>query len=291
MPELPEVETVLRGINPHILNHSVESITLRRPNLRYPFPDAMGATLKGTRIVTSQRRGKYIALTFDSGKIMVIHLGMSGQVKIIHAADSAGYEYAKHDHFDMALNSGDRMIFNDPRRFGFILLFDDMADIPFLNAMGPEPLGNHFSGTYLYDTLRKRKKPIKSALLDQAIVAGLGNIYVCEALYDSYIHPEALCNALTRAQCDDLVRNIIIVLKRAIESGGSSLKDYRKSDGSMGYFQHHFNVYGREGEICGRCAPNEAASDDTIDALPPCIKRITQSGRSTFYCTNTQKKR
>lgn len=278
MPELPEVETVLRGIEPHITGHDVRTIECLRPDLRFPFPERVEERLIGEKIQTLSRRGKYILVHFSNQSMMVIHLGMSGQVKVIAPNDS--YELVKHDHFVMTLDNGGRLVFHDPRRFGFILLYDahEQDDVPYLNKMGPEPLGNHFSSDYLYTALKCRKKPLKTALLDQSIVAGLGNIYVCEALYLSCLHPEKLSGTITKRQAADLASAIVEVLKKAIDSGGSSLKDYRKADGTLGYFQHQFDVYGKEGETCRKC-----------DA--PCVTRIVQSGRSTFYCKNHQKKR
>ncbi|MGH1398531.1 MAG: bifunctional DNA-formamidopyrimidine glycosylase/DNA-(apurinic or apyrimidinic site) lyase [Alphaproteobacteria bacterium] len=274
MPELPEVEIVKRGLEGAILDGVVTDVTLNRPDLRFPIPPALPVSLQGRRIVSLRRRGKYIVGFADSGDGFVLHLGMSGVVKIIPPGDI--YKPEKHDHVVMRMGDGGVIVYHDPRRFGFLdaVHVDSWEGYPAFAAMGPEPLGNDFSGEVLAAALEGRKVPIKNALLDQKIVAGIGNIYACEALFMARISPERVASSVQGVRAERLAVAVRDVLRAAIESGGSSLKDYYHTDGSLGYFQHNFKVYDREGAM--------------IDGQYP-VKRIVQGGRSTFYCPALQK--
>lgn len=274
MPELPEVEIVKRGLEGAVLGGVIKSLTFNRPNIRLPLPPELPAQLSGQRIETLNRRGKYIICLCENGHGFILHLGMSGVVKIIPADES--YEPAKHDHVVFEMQDGGYVVFNDPRRFGFLKATtrDEWAHDDSFKVMGPEPLSNDFSGEVLARALCGRKGPIKTALLDQKIVAGVGNIYACEALYMSGISPKRVAGSVQGARAERLASAIVEVLNRAIESGGSSLKDYYHADGSLGYFQHQFKVYDREG--------------DMIEGKH-LVKRIVQSGRSTFYCPAKQR--
>jgi formamidopyrimidine-DNA glycosylase len=278
MPELPEVETVMRGLMPVMQGAVIVRADVRRPDLRWPFPGQMAERLIGQRVEQMRRRSKYILCDLGSGETLLIHLGMSGRMTI-SPAGSPHPEPAKHDHVVLDMDNGARISFNDARRFGAMDLARtaEMANHKLLARIGPEPLGNEFDETYLVAALKGRKSPIKSVLLDQRTVAGLGNIYVCEVLYRSGISPLRKAAELSEKQAASLVPMIRTVLGEAIESGGSSLKDYRQADGELGYFQHSFSVYGREGEPC-----------NTFDCNAK-IKRVTQSGRSSFYCASCQR--
>ena len=274
MPELPEVETVRRGLEPVMTGQRIIHANIRREGLRWPFPKNMAKRLEGQRVERLRRRAKYILADLDGGETLIIHLGMSGRMLI-----SDGAELVKHDHVVLDMENGVRITFNDPRRFGMMDLCatDKLDEHRVFADMGPEPLGNAFNVEYLTARLKGRKMPIKSALLDQKIVVGLGNIYVCEALWRAGISPTRRAGDISAKKMALLVSTIRDVLLEAIESGGSSLKDYRQADGELGYFQHSFAVYGREGEPCKKegCDQN--------------IARIVQSGRSTFYCPKCQK--
>ncbi|MDD9738316.1 MAG: bifunctional DNA-formamidopyrimidine glycosylase/DNA-(apurinic or apyrimidinic site) lyase [Marinovum algicola] len=283
MPELPEVETVRRGLAPVMEGVAMSQVAVNRPDLRWPFPERMAERLQGQIVLRLRRRSKYILADLGSGETLLIHLGMSGRILI--SGDPLGrfvHDHPapeKHDHvvFDMA--GGARVTFNDPRRFGAMdLMATDRAEAhPLLAKLGPEPLGNEFSESYLVAALKTRNTPIKSALLDQKIVAGLGNIYVCEALFRTGISPRRKARALSSVRAARLVPAIRAVLTEAIAAGGSSLKDFRQADGELGYFQHSFDVYGREGQPC---------------RTPECagtVARIVQSGRSSFYCPVCQR--
>lgn len=283
MPELPEVETVRRGLAPAMEGYRITRAQVNRPDLRWPFPERMSERLTGKRVLRLRRRSKYILGDLDSGETVLIHLGMSGRMLV--SGDPLGQFVhthpapEKHDHVVLDMENGARITFNDPRRFGAMDLFatDTGESHTFLASIGPEPLGNSFDEEYLIDTLSGRHTPMKSALLDQKIVAGLGNIYVCEALFRSKIHPTRPARRVSNERISSLVPVIRDVLSEAIEAGGSSLRDFRQADGELGYFQHSFDVYGREGEPCR--APGCTAK----------IRRIVQSGRSTFYCPICQR--
>ena len=272
MPELPEVETVLQGLIPVMQGRRIARADVRRAGLRWPFPENLAARLSGKRVLGMRRRAKYILADLDSGETAILHLGMSGRMLI--GADGR----AKHDHVVLDMEGGPRIAFNDARRFGMLDLCatDTLESHRMLAGLGPEPLGNRFDAPYLRARFATRKSPVKTALLDQKIVAGLGNIYVCEALWRARINPATRAADLDGRQVDSLVPAIRDVLAEAIAAGGSSLKDYRQADGELGYFQHAFAVYGREGEPC----KTEGCTEN--------IARISQSGRSSFYCPACQ---
>ncbi|WP_375265500.1 bifunctional DNA-formamidopyrimidine glycosylase/DNA-(apurinic or apyrimidinic site) lyase [Planktotalea sp.] len=283
MPELPEVETVRRGLAPVMEGARIAKADVNRPNLRWPFPDKMSERLTGAKVERLRRRSKYILADLDTGESLLIHLGMSGRM-LISGAQLGQFMHdhpapEKHDHVVFHMENGARITFNDPRRFGAMDLLDTQtADHhKLLSSIGPEPLGNSFDEAYLIDALSAKGSPIKSALLDQAIVAGLGNIYVCETLYRARISPARKANKISKQRVASLVPIIRQVLSDAIEAGGSSLKDFRQADGDLGYFQHSFDVYGREGEPC------------KTEGCDKSIKRIVQSGRSSFYCPTCQR--
>ncbi|OSP54734.1 bifunctional DNA-formamidopyrimidine glycosylase/DNA-(apurinic or apyrimidinic site) lyase [Pseudoruegeria sp. SK021] len=287
MPELPEVETVRRGLLPVMDGRVITAADIRRPDLRWPLPERMSERLTGQTVLALRRRSKYILADLSSGETLLIHLGMSGRMLITPGSDatsSAGGAFAhpapaKHDHVILDMAGGARISFNDARRFGAMDLAPTASvdHHKMLVGLGPEPLGNDFHETYLAAALTGRKTPIKSALLDQRLIAGLGNIYVCEALYRAGISPLRLAGTLSDGQVAGLVPVIRSVLTDAIAAGGSSLRDYRQADGELGYFQHSFDVYGRAGQPCR-----------TPDC-PGTITRIVQSGRSSFYCPTCQR--
>ena len=294
MPELPEVETVRRGLQPWLEGARIDRVTLNRPDLRFPFPPDLATALAGSTIVSVGRRAKYLLIGLSSGRTLLSHLGMTGSWRFAeHGIDKPPryYETAtppKHDHLVLDLDHPEHgkshLIYADPRRFGFIDLYADPAQSPYLRDLGPEPLGNDFNAAEMADRFAAKKTPIKAALLDQRVVAGLGNIYVAEALHRSHILPTVLAGSLVTAKgkpkvaLEDLASAVRQVLIEAIEVGGSTLRDFRHADGSSGYFQHRFAVYDREGEPC---------------PTPLCtgmVARIVQSGRSTFFCPVCQKK-
>jgi formamidopyrimidine-DNA glycosylase len=275
MPELPEVETVRRGLASKISGRRIVQAELRRADLRRPFPPSLAARLDGARIGALGRRGKYILIELDTDGLLLLHLGMSGRI----TAGSAALPAAPHDHVVLTLDDGTVIRFNDPRRFGLIdyVSRGEAALHPLLAGLGPEPLEPSFGGAYLAGKLAGRLTPIKAALLDQRIVAGLGNIYVCEALYRAELSPKRLAASIGRRRADRLAAAIKSVLTEAIAAGGSSVRDYVQANGELGYFQHHWAVYGREGEPCPGCNCAEG------------VRRIVQSGRSTFYCAKRQR--
>lgn len=275
MPELPEVETVRRGLVRIVIDKHVLRVVVNRFDLRRPVPLDFSSSVVGASLVDIMRRGKYMILVMDSGVHIVMHLGMSGRVRIYDRHHA--YEARKHDHIIFYLDDDVCFVFEDPRRFGMVYVADARwyDEKPF-SCMGPEPLDN-WSGEDLYDAINTKKGLIKNVLLNQNVVAGLGNIYVCEALYYAKICPQRSAESLSRDECDRLVRASCMVLKDAIKSGGSTLRDYRHTDGGLGYFQHHFKVYGQAGGVC---------AEKTCHAK---IAQITQSGRSTFYCPACQK--
>lgn len=281
MPELPEVETVRRGLLPVMEGQRIDQAQVNRPDLRFALPDNMAARLTGQVVRALRRRSKYILADLSSGETLLIHLGMSGRM-LISGTQLGQFHHAhpapeKHDHVVLTMQSGARVTFNDPRRFGAMDLMPTASwqAHKLLADLGPEPLGNTFNETYLAQRLANRATPIKSALLDQKVVSGLGNIYVCEVLHRAGIAPNRLAGDLTAQQAAALVPLIRTVLVEAIEAGGSSLRDYRQADGELGYFQHTFRVYDREGQPCPACATP--------------IVRLVQSGRSSFYCPSCQR--
>jgi formamidopyrimidine-DNA glycosylase len=275
MPELPEVETVRRGLALRISGRRIVRAELRRPDLRRPFPPALAARLNGARIGALGRRGKYILIELDTDGLLLLHLGMSGRI----TAGSAELPVALHDHVVLTLDDGTVVRFNDPRRFGLMdyVRRGEAAQHPLLSGLGPEPLEAGFDGAYLSGALAGKLTPIKAALLDQRIVAGLGNIYACEALYRAGLSPRRLAGSIGRRRADRLTAAIKSVLTEAIAAGGSSVRDYVQADGELGYFQHHWAVYGREGEPCPGCNCTQG------------VRRIVQSGRSTFFCAKRQR--
>ena len=274
MPELPEVETVMRGLRARMEGRVIRRAEVRRPNLRWPFPDGLAARLTGARVLGFRRRAKYILMRLDGGSSVLLHLGMSGRMLIRrHGAN----EPILHEHVGMETDDGWVVGFVDPRRFGSIdLVATDAEDgHRLLAGLGPEPLDDAFTPAVLSAALAGRRTPIKAALLDQRVVAGLGNIYVCEALFRACIAPTRHAADVAGAQAARLVPEIKATLHEAIAAGGSSLRDYVQPDGELGYFQHAWQVYGREGERCPACP-----------GPPAClgIARVVQSGRSTFLC-------
>ena len=270
MPELPEVETTVRGLVPVREGRRLVSVEARRADLRYAFPPDLRQRLTGARVTGLGRRAKYGLIGTDRGDTMIFHLGMSGKWRIDPA------EIGTHDHLLLETDEGRRLALNDPRRFGSVDLVpsDALASFPAFVKMGPEPLGDDFTVAYLAEALERRSAPIKALLLDQRIVAGLGNIYVCEALHMARIAPGRAGGRISRPRLAALMEAIRIVLTAAIEAGGSSLRDYARPDGELGYFSSQWRVYGREGEACHCGAP---------------IRRRTDSGRSTFYCATCQR--
>ncbi|MFZ3584365.1 bifunctional DNA-formamidopyrimidine glycosylase/DNA-(apurinic or apyrimidinic site) lyase [Loktanella sp. DJP18] len=283
MPELPEVETVRRGLAPVMEGQRITRAEVNRPDLRWPFPDRMADRLTGARVDRLRRRSKYILADLDTDETLLIHLGMSGRMLMSGAMLGAFHHDhpapAKHDHVVLHMGQGVRITFNDARRFGAMDLMatSDAAAHWLMRDLGPEPFANDFNEDYLIARLAGRNTPIKSALLDQRIVAGLGNIYVCEVLHRAGLHPARKAGRIAAKRIAELVPLIRKVLEEAIAAGGSSLRDYRQADGELGYFQHGFAVYGREGEACGTSGCNG------------CITRIVQSGRSSFFCPHCQR--
>ena len=283
MPELPEVETVRRGLAPVMEGVVITRADVNREGLRWPFPDRMAERLTGQRVERLRRRSKYVLADLSSGETLLIHLGMSGRMLIsgdplgqfVHAHPAA----QKHDHVVFHMENGARITFNDPRRFGAMDLMETAtaADHKLLAVLGPEPLSNDFHDSVLVDAFKGRNTPVKSALLDQRIVAGLGNIYVCETLFRAKISPARKAGQIAAPRIAALAPIIRKVLEEAIEAGGSSLRDFRQADGELGYFQHSFDVYGREGEPCN------------AESCSGTITRIVQSGRSSFYCPLCQR--
>lgn len=282
MPELPEVETVRRGLAPFIEGARIESVTLNRPDLRFPFPQDFSQGLEGRTISHLGRRAKYLLATLSDGAVWLSHLGMTGTFLVSErlldepSRVKKGDRSSKHVHVKARLIHPQRgpvsLFYSDPRRFGFMGLFTAGTANPFIDTLGPEPLGNEMDALYLTKKLAGKKGPIKTVLLDQRVIAGLGNIYVCEALFISGIDPRRAAGTLEGVEIESLVVSIRQVLEAAILAGGSTLKDFSNTDGQPGYFQHSFAVYGHEGKPCPR---------------PGCsgtISRIVQAGRSSFFC-------
>ncbi len=283
MPELPEVETVRRGLLPVMEGRVIARAQVNRPDLRWPLPERMADRLTGQRVLSLRRRSKYILADLSSGESLLIHLGMSGRMLVSGGMLGAFHHDhpapEKHDHVVLDMEGGGRVTFNDARRFGAMDLVETAGaeTHPLLASLGPEPLGNGFDDAYLVAALKGRRTPIKSALLDQHLVAGLGNIYVCETLFRARISPRRLAGELSARRAASLVPIIREVLAEAIEAGGSSLRDHRQTNGELGYFQHTFRVYDREGQPC------------TTPGCTGTITRIVQSGRSSFYCPRCQR--
>ena len=288
MPELPEVETVRRGLQPHLEGARLTRVEQRRPDLRFPLPERFVERLTGARITALDRRAKYLMAPLDTGETLVAHLGMTGRFTV--ETGGAGSENPgtfhheaggdpRHTHIVFETDRGARIGFNDARRFGYMDLIPTatLAEHPWFAGLGPEPLGPDFDVKVLARAFEGRAAPVKAALLDQRLVAGLGNIYVCEALHRAGLSPERPAGSLKPRELKRLAAAIVSVLEEAIAAGGSTLRDYRHADGALGYFQHAFRVYGREGEPC-------------VD--PKCngvVSRLVQSGRSSFFCPVCQR--
>src|SRR6056297_750156 len=294
MPELPEVETVRRGLQPAMEGRRITQMRVNRPDLRFPFPARFAARLTGARIDSLERRAKYLVARLSTGEALIMHLGMTGRFLIetpdaliapgeFHREPGAG---AIHDHVIFSLEGDARVTYNDVRRFGYMDLvpLDSLAECRHFKGLGLEPLGNALSGAVIAKLFAGKFAPLKAALLDQRLIAGLGNIYVCEALFRARLHPEAPAGSIAtktgrpRASAHRLAETIRDVLTEAVAAGGSTLRDFAHTDGTLGYFQHGFRVYDREGEPC---------------VTPGCggtVTRIVQSGRSTFYCPFCQKR-
>ena len=283
MPELPEVETIMRGVSLFLEGATIKKVRLNRPDLRWPFPENFANRLSETQVLGLKRRSKYILVDLSTNETLLIHLGMSGRILISGSKIGNFFreptKISKHDHVIFELNDGTIITYNDPRRFGAMDLAktNDLNNHKFLKKLGPEPLGNNFNSDYLRSKLSKKESPIKNVLLDQSVVSGLGNIYVCEALFMSGISPKKKAFKISKDKCEELVQNIRIILNAAIQAGGSSLKDFTDIQGNSGYFQFEFYVYGRDNQRC------KTRSCDRN------IKRISQSGRSSFYCPNCQR--
>lgn len=273
MPELPEVETTVRGLERVMLGERIARAELRRPDLRRPFPEGLGQALTGAVPVGFRRRAKYGLIDTDRGDTMIFHLGMSGRWRI--DPDELG----KHDHLVITLENGRSLSLNDPRRFGSVDLVrsEEVESFAGFEGMGPEPVGAPLDGAMLGERMAGKKVAVKLALLDQRVIAGLGNIYVCEALFRAGIAPGRKAGSIGKARLDALAGHIQEVLAEAIAAGGSTLRDYAAPDGELGYFAKRFDVYGREGEPC---------RGDSCDAK---IRRRVQGGRSTFYCAHCQR--
>jgi formamidopyrimidine-DNA glycosylase len=293
MPELPEVETVRRGLEPVMTGARFVRVEARRPDLRRPFPKDFVRRLEGRTVTGLGRRAKYLTADLSSGDVLLMHLGMSGSFRVGHESKTktpGKFHHPRpaagaHDHVVFHMSSGATITFNDPRRFGLMLIVprSELADHPLMCEVGPEPLGNEFDASLLAKACAGKKTSLKAALLDQKTVAGLGNIYVCEALHRARLSPKRRASTIaTRSGAPNdkavaLVDAIKAVLNAAIKAGGSSLRDHRRTDGELGLFQHHFRVYDREGEPC---------------VTPGCggtVRRIVQNGRSTFFCPTCQK--
>ncbi len=296
MPELPEVETVRRGLAPAMEGAQIRKVDQNRPDLRFPFPEDFVSRLEGQIVTGLSRRSKYLLADLGSADVLVMHLGMSGSFRVEADTDTMPGAFVhkktkneKHDHVAFHLNPKEggtaRVIYNDPRRFGFMTLIPraELAAHPLFASMGIEPLGNELDGTALSRLFEGKKSPLKAALLNQKLIAGLGNIYVCEALWRSGLSPKRLAgtiagkNGRATSKTTDLARHIRETLTEAIEAGGSSLRDHTQADGSLGYFQHRFAVYDQEGEPCRK------------DGCSGTVSRIVQSNRSTFYCPVCQR--
>ncbi|MBE0438669.1 MAG: bifunctional DNA-formamidopyrimidine glycosylase/DNA-(apurinic or apyrimidinic site) lyase [Gammaproteobacteria bacterium] len=268
MPELPEVETTKRGIEAYVVDNEITQVIIRHFSLRWPINPDLASILDGRTITGLSRRGKYLLFQTDSG-CLIIHLGMSGKLRILQKQQAK--TVLKHDHVDIEFKDGYVLRYNDPRRFGAVLWIDtDPEQHPLLNYLGPEPLTDEFDSVYLWQQIRSRTSSIKTVIMNSKIVVGVGNIYANEALFLAGIHPKTVANQLTLQHCEQLVAQIKLVLDKAIQAGGTTLKDFRKADGKPGYFAQELNVYGREGQACLHCGSE--------------IKHFKETQRATFYC-------
>ena len=287
MPELPEVETVRRGLEPVLTGARLTRVRQNRPDLRFPFPDRFPERLEGATVERIDRRAKYLLMPLSTGETWVSHLGMTGRFTLdgeqLGEFEEAAPIAGKHEHLSLCAVKGGvatRVGFADARRFGFMGLVPtaEIEAHPWFAGLGPEPLGNGFSGAHLAEAFAGKKQNIKVSLLDQRIVAGLGNIYVCEALYRARISPLVAAGAVSRPRLERLATEVREVLNDAIAAGGSTLRDFANAEGGQGYFQHRFDVYGREGEPCRG------------EGCTGVVRRIVQGGRSTFYCPTCQRR-
>ena len=279
MPELPEIETIRQGLAPHLEGRRLRRVDVRRGDLRIPVPQDFAERTENRRVTRLSRRGKYLLMALDDSAVIIAHLGMSGRLVLAkQKADGRG----RHDHLIFETEDRARIVFNDPRRFGLFTITElsGLESHPLLAEMGPEPLDPAFDATALSATLQSRNTSIKTTLLDQRVVAGIGNIYACEALFRAGISPRRKAKGIVGRRAERLVLALKQVLVEAIEAGGSSLRDHRRPDGELGYFQHSFAVYGREGKPCPGC---DCCTDKTGG-----IRRLVQSGRSTFCCLRRQ---
>ncbi len=281
MPELPEVETVMRGLAAVLEGRVIRAANVARPDLRWPFPAGLAERLAGARVEGFRRRGKYMLMRLSGGDSALIHLGMSGRMVARPAADATG-PAAAHEHFALETTDGARVGFVDPRRFGCVDLVPTGKEHEhrLLAGLGPEPLEPGFTPAVLFGALRGRRTPLKAALLDQKVVAGLGNIYVSEALFRARLSPLRAASSLADADAGRLVPAIRAVLEESIEAGGSSLRDYVRADGGIGFFQERFKVYGREGLPCEECPGPPGC---------PGMRRVVQAGRASFHCPRLQR--
>jgi formamidopyrimidine-DNA glycosylase len=277
MPELPEVETVRLGLAAALEGHRLRRVTINRPDLRKPFPPDFVQRLSDRRILRVRRRAKYLLLDLDTGDTLIMHMGMSGRFTVNGHTSRSAAGVGKHDHVVFETDEGTRVVFTDHRRFGLMTVVPtaEVGRHPLFAGIGPEPLDEDFTPPVMDAALERKHTSIKAALLDQRVVAGLGNIYVCEALFRAGISPKRLASSVPGARAERLVPAIRSVLKNALAAGGSSLRDFAHADGELGYFQHQFAVYGREGKPCPRCGTH--------------IRRIVQGGRSTFFCPKCQR--
>jgi len=271
MPELPEVETTMNGIRPYLEGRYIEEIVVRERQLRWSIPDGLEASVRGQNILKLERRGKYILIHFARGGL-IIHLGMSGSMTVLHNPEQPG----KHDHFDIVNESSEIIRFRDPRKFGCLLFSSsNLYNHPRLRSLGVEPLTGEFHGTLLYDLSRYRKIPVKTFIMDGTVVVGVGNIYASEALFDCGIHPARKCSRIALSRYTSLVASIRLILRNAIDKGGTTLQDFVGVEGRPGYFDQELAVYGRENKLCIKCRST--------------IRRVMIAQRSTYYCPHCQK--
>lgn len=282
MPELPEVETVKRGIETVLLKGKIKKVILNRKNLRVPFPENLPQKIEGAIVSRISRRSKYILIELDNSRALILHLGMSGRIRLCRPG--ANDPSQAHDHFILEMDNGAQMVLNDARRFGMVLLAENAHDLinhPAIMVLGVEPFSDALTPAYLMQKLKTKKASMKAVLMDQRVIAGLGNIYVNEALYYAGISPLRAAARLTAAEAENLIACIRAVLEKAIAAGGSTLRDHRMTDGTLGYFQHQLAVYDKEGNVCPVCQEK-----GRVDG---CIKRLVQQGRATYYCSRRQK--
>src|SRR4030081_3571959 len=279
MPELPEVETVRRGLVPRLVGRRIVRLVQRRRDLRVPLPARFAQPVEGRRVLGIDRRAKYLLLRLDDGHTLIAHLGMSGRMTLHDAASAAEHPFERHEHVVMETDEGWQVRFNDARRFGLMLLVADeaIAQHKLFKGLGPEPLDDAFDGAALAGRLKGRRTPIKAALLDQKTLVGVGNIYACEALFLAGISPRRSAHTVQGERADRLVAAIKQVLLRSIDDGGSTLRDHVQPGGELGYFQTRFNVYDRFGIVCPTTGCGQTG------------KALGQSGRSTFYCAHCQR--